>query len=159
MGRGGATCRWPLRLCGSRRGGVGGGAQLPEGTSNEATTRRAGGDGGGGCAGRGRGVGGTPTNAKNALPSVRLDPFTVALTFRSNPGGLKVNIVSADSSLSTPVTHTYVVNSQIHLIAPVTATKGGQTYAFQSWSDGGRADHTITAPGTATTYMATYRKR
>ena len=73
--------------------------------------------------------------------------------------GLKVNIISADSSLATPVTHTYVVNSQVHLIAPTTATKGAQTYTFQSWSDHGAADHTITAPGTATTYTATYRKR
>ena len=92
-----------------------------------------------------------------ATTTVRLDPLTVDLTFRSNPGGLKVTITSEDASLTTPVTHTYVVNSQIHLIAPATAGKGAQMYTFQSWSDGGAADHNITAPASAATYTAFYR--
>jgi glucose/arabinose dehydrogenase len=101
----------------------------------------------------------TDAGGLSATTTVRLDPLTVDLTFRSNPGGLKVTITSADASLTTPVTHTYVVNSQIHLIAPPTAGKGAQTYTFQSWSDGGTADHNITAPASATTYTAVYRKR
>jgi glucose/arabinose dehydrogenase len=101
----------------------------------------------------------TDSGGLSAMTSVRLDPLTVDLTFRSNPGGLKVTVTSADATLATPFTHTYVVNSAIHLIAPTTATKGGQTYTFQSWSDVGAADHNIAAPGTPTTYTATYRKR
>ncbi|MEP6661527.1 MAG: PQQ-dependent sugar dehydrogenase [Acidimicrobiales bacterium] len=102
----------------------------------------------------------TDAGGLTATTSVRLDPQTVALTFRSNPAGLKVVVTSADSTLVTPFTHTYVVNSQVHLIAPTTTTaKSGQAYAFQSWSDGGAADHTISAPATATTYTAIYRKR
>jgi hypothetical protein len=101
----------------------------------------------------------TDAGGLSATTSVRLDPLTVDLTFRSNPGGLKVNITSADASLTTPATHTYVVNSQVELIAPPTVGKGAQTYTFQSWSDGGTADHKITAPGSATTYTAFYRKR
>jgi hypothetical protein len=100
----------------------------------------------------------TDAGGLSATTSVRLDPLTVDLTFRTNPGGLKVTITSADATLATPFTHTYVVNSSIQLIAPTTVTKGGQ-YTFQSWSDGGAANHVITAPGTATTYTATYRKR
>ena len=53
-----------------------------------------------------------------ATTSVRLDPRTVDLTFRSNPGGLKVTITSADSTLATPFTHTYVVNSRVHAHRP-----------------------------------------
>ena len=101
----------------------------------------------------------TDAGGLSATTSVRLDPLTVDLTFRSNPGGLKVQITSADASLTTPFTHTYVVNSGIQLIAPLSATKGGQTYNFQSWSDGGAATHIITAPPSPTTYTATYRKR
>jgi glucose/arabinose dehydrogenase len=101
----------------------------------------------------------TDASGLSATTTVRLDPLTVDLTFRSNPGGLKVTITSADGSLTTPATHTYVVNSQIHLIAPASAGKGAQTYIFQSWSDGGAADHNITAPASATTYTAFYRKR
>jgi hypothetical protein len=101
----------------------------------------------------------TDASGLSATTTVRLDPLTVDLTFRSNPGGLKVTITSADASLTTPVTRTYVVNAQIHLIAPPTVGKGAQTYTFQSWSDGGAADHNITAPASATTYTAVYRKR
>jgi len=101
----------------------------------------------------------TDAGGLTATTSVLLDPQTVDLTFRSSPSGLKLTITSADSTLATPFTHTYVVNSQVHLIAPTTIVKAGQTYAFQSWSDGGSADHTITAPANATTYTAAYRKR
>ena len=101
----------------------------------------------------------TDAGGLTATTSVLLDPQTVDLTFRSSPGGLQVTVTSADSTLATPFTHTYVVRSQVHLIAPTTVVKASQTYAFQSWSDGGAADHTITAPATATTYTAAYRKR
>ena len=101
----------------------------------------------------------TDAGGLTATTSVRLDPQTVDLTFRSNPGGLRVTVTSADSTLATPFTHTYVVKSQMHLIAPADGCKGRQTYTFQSWSDGGAADHTITAPATATIYTAAYRKR
>jgi glucose/arabinose dehydrogenase len=103
----------------------------------------------------------TDAGGLTATTSVLLDPQTVDLTFRSNPGGLRVTVTSADSTLATPFTHTYVVRSQVHLIAPTTVVKAGQTYTFQSWSDGGAADHTITAPATATAtiYTAGYRKR
>jgi hypothetical protein len=90
----------------------------------------------------------TDAGGLTATTSVLLDPQTVDLTFRSSPGGLRVTVTSADSTLATPFTHTYVVRSQVHLIAPTTVVKAGQTYAFQSWSDGGPSDHTITAPAT-----------
>ena len=101
----------------------------------------------------------TDAGGLSATTSVRLDPLTVDLTFRSNPAGLKVTVTSADATLSTPFTQTYVVNSAIQLIAPPTAAKSGQTYTFQSWSDGGAASHMTRAPGTPTTYTASYRKR
>ncbi len=97
----------------------------------------------------------TDSGGLSTTTTVRLDPQTVDLTFRSNPGSLRVTVTSADSTFATPFTHTYVVNAQVHLIAPV---RSG-AYTFQSWSDGGAADHTISAPATAKTYTATYRKR
>ena len=36
-------------------------------------------------------------------------------------------------------------------------TADGQTYTFQSWSDGGNATHTISTPATDTTYTAVYK--
>ncbi|MFL6250054.1 MAG: hypothetical protein ACJ75N_05890 [Actinomycetes bacterium] len=50
------------------------------------------------------------------------------------------------------------MGSQNSLSAPLQQQKGKQTYAFDSWSDGGRADHLIVAPSTATTYTARYRR-
>ena len=43
--------------------------------------------------------------------------------------------------------------------APSPQTFGGKTYAFGSWSDRGKATHTITTPGTDTTYTATFKIR
>ena len=42
------------------------------------------------------------------------------------------------------------------LIAPTPQTLGGRGYDFASWSDGGAAAHTISAPTTPATYRATY---
>ena len=92
--------------------------------------------------------------------SVRLDPRTVSLTFRTNPGGLRLaNLTLNASAQTTPFTSTVVVNSANTISAPPTQTVNRSTYNFVSWSDGGAATHTITAPSTATTYTATYRKR
>jgi hypothetical protein len=42
------------------------------------------------------------------------------------------------------------------LSAPATQTLNGQTYQFQSWSDGGAATHSTSTPASATTYTANY---
>jgi hypothetical protein len=41
---------------------------------------------------------------------------------------------------------------------PTTQVKGGKTFQFSSWSDGGAQTHNITATGSAT-YTATYQQR
>ena len=50
-----------------------------------------------------------------------------------------------------------IQRSQIQLSAPAQKYRG-KNYVFVSWSDGGAASHTITAPATPTTYTATYRR-
>ena len=49
-----------------------------------------------------------------------------------------------------------VVGIQRTLGAVSPQTSGGTTYAFQSWSDGGAATHTIATPRRDTTYTATF---
>ena len=44
------------------------------------------------------------------------------------------------------------------LSAPTPQQRKGGTWAFHSWSDGGAQSHTITAPASATTYTASYKK-
>jgi len=79
----------------------------------------------------------------------------VVLTFQTTPGGLQltVNATTATASFS----RTVIVGSTNGITAPSPQTRGGKSYAFQSWSDGGGQSHTIIAPATATTYNARYR--
>jgi PKD repeat protein len=92
--------------------------------------------------------------------SVRLDPKTVSLTFKTNPGGLVLNdLVLNEAPRSTPFSATVVVGSANSVSAPSPQQFNKSMYFFTSWSDGGPQSHTITAPATNTTYTATYRKR
>jgi hypothetical protein len=91
--------------------------------------------------------------------SVRLDPQTVSLTFKTNPGGLRVIVGAGTTARTTPFTQTFIVNATIQVSAPTPQTAKSGTYNFQSWSDGGALNHVITAPSAATTYTAVYRKK
>jgi glucose/arabinose dehydrogenase len=92
--------------------------------------------------------------------SLRLDPRTVTLTFRTNPGGLRlVNLAVNSTEQTTPFSTTVVVGSANSVSAPSPQTQNRSTYYYTSWSDGGAQSHTIVAPATPTTYTAYYRKR
>ena len=87
--------------------------------------------------------------------SVRLDPKTVELSFRSEPAGLQLTVGSASGT--TPFSRTVIVGSNNSMSATSPQTLGGTTYEFASWSDGGAQSHDIIAPDAANTYTATYR--
>jgi glucose/arabinose dehydrogenase len=89
--------------------------------------------------------------------SVRLDPQTVVLRFRTNPTGLKLAVGS--SKATTPFSRTVIVGSTNSVSAISPQRLGGKTYRFRYWSDGGAQTHNIVAPASATTYTATYRLR
>jgi glucose/arabinose dehydrogenase/PKD repeat protein len=86
--------------------------------------------------------------------SVRLDPKTVGLSFRSDPAGLRLTVGSASGT--TPFSRTVIAGSKNSVSAPSPQTLGGTTYGFASWSDGGAQSHDIVAPDAAATYTATY---
>jgi PKD repeat protein len=88
--------------------------------------------------------------------TVRLDPQTVVLTFQTTPGGLQL-AVGGTASAAT-FSRTVIVGSTNTLSAPSPQTKGKQGYKFTSWSDGGAQTHSITAPATATTYTARFKR-
>ena len=101
----------------------------------------------------------TDSGGLAATTSVRLDPKTVVLTFKTNPGGLMLNdLVVNEASRTTPFSVTVVVGSANSVSAPSPQLFNKSTYNFVSWSDGGPQSHTITAPTVNTTYTATYRK-
>jgi glucose/arabinose dehydrogenase len=102
----------------------------------------------------------TDSGGLTSNTSVRLDPKTVVLTFRTNPGGLVLtNLTVNEAPRTTPFSVTVVVGSANSVSAPSPQQFKRATYNFVSWSDGGPQSHTITAPTVNTTYTATYRKR
>ena len=103
----------------------------------------------------------TDSGGLTSTASLRLDPATTVLTFRTNPGGLKLtNLGLNESAVGTPVSITVVVGSANSVFAPSPQTFNRATYNFTTWSDGvTTAGRTIIAPATNTTYSAIYRKR
>jgi glucose/arabinose dehydrogenase len=102
----------------------------------------------------------TDSGGLTSTTSVRLDPKTVVLTFKTNPGGLILSdLVVNEAPRTTPFSVTVVVGSANSVSAPSPQAFNKSTYYFTSWSDGGPQSHTITAPSVNTTYTATYRKR
>lgn len=89
--------------------------------------------------------------------TVQISPKTVALTFRTTPSGLQ--LVVGGSSGQTSFARTVIVGSTNSISAPTPQTKGGKTYTFSSWSDGGAQTHNITAPATSTTYTARFQSK
>jgi glucose/arabinose dehydrogenase/PKD repeat protein len=102
----------------------------------------------------------TDSGGLTSTTSLRLDPKTVVLTFKTNPGGLVLSdLVVNEAPRTTPFSVTVVVGSANSVSAPSPQQFNKSTYFFNSWSDGGPQSHTITAPAGNTTYTATYRKR
>ena len=101
----------------------------------------------------------TDSGGLTSTTSVRLDPKTVVLTFKTNPGGLVLNdLVVNEAARTTPFSVTVVVGSANTVSAPSPQQFNKSTYYFSAWSDGGPQSHTVTAPAANTTYTATYRK-
>jgi hypothetical protein len=103
----------------------------------------------------------TDSGGLTSTASVRLDPRTVVLTFKTSPGGLKLsNLAFNESAQATPFSVTVVVGSANSVFAPSPQAFNRSTYFFSSWSDGSTAaGRTIIAPSTNATYTAIYRKR
>jgi glucose/arabinose dehydrogenase/PKD repeat protein len=96
----------------------------------------------------------TDSGGLSGTKSVRLDPKTVELSFRSDPAGLQLTVGSASGT--TPFSRTVIVGSKNSISAPSPQTLAGTSYEFASWSDGGAQSHDIVAPDAANAYTATY---
>lgn len=84
--------------------------------------------------------------SQNASPGV-------SITITSNPIGRTVQVDGAN--VVTPQTFSWAQGST-HTVA-ASAQGSGTRYVFLSWSDGGAASHSITTPGAASTYTATFQ--
>src|SRR5262249_44259076 len=96
----------------------------------------------------------TDANGASATTSVNLQPRTVDLTFLSDPPGLQ--LTAGSTTGATPFTGTVIVGSAIGVAAPTPQDMGSTRFVLSSWSDGGAAAHTITAPAPTSSYTASY---
>jgi glucose/arabinose dehydrogenase len=98
----------------------------------------------------------TDSGGLKGTDTVRLDPQTVNLTFQTVQGGLRLMVNGTEATAT--FSRTAIVGSTNTITAISPQTKGSKTYIFSSWSDGGDPTHTITAPATAATYSARFRR-
>jgi PKD repeat protein len=96
----------------------------------------------------------TDSSGLTDTETVRLDPRTVDLTFRTEPSGLRLAVGSTEEA--TPFTRTVIVGSTNSVSAPSSQALGGTAYRFTAWSDGGAQVHDFVAPSSASTYTANY---
>jgi len=87
--------------------------------------------------------------------TLRLDPKTVDLTFKTEPAGGSVGV--GQQNFVTPTTQTVIVGSKTSVSVPTPQSVGGNWYGFSSWSDGGARSHEIVAPASPTTYTASLK--
>ena len=80
-------------------------------------------------------------------------PNKSTITLASNVPGLLVYLDGQPQT--TPTSFVGVVGINRTLQVPGSQIFGGNTYKFQSWSDGGAQNHTISTPSSNTTYTAT----
>ncbi|MEJ7624095.1 MAG: PQQ-dependent sugar dehydrogenase [Pyrinomonadaceae bacterium] len=95
----------------------------------------------------------TDSNGLTTTVIRNLQPRKVNITLATQPASLTVNVNGF--SFTGPSTFVSWDNYQLNVNAP-SQTLGGQQYVFQSWSDGGVANHTITTPAAAATFTANF---
>ncbi|MEU4562937.1 discoidin domain-containing protein [Actinoplanes sp. NPDC023936] len=96
----------------------------------------------------------TDAGGLSSTTTRRLDPRTVDLTFTGNPSGTQIAFGGA--AQATPFTRTVIQGSANSVSGITPQAAAGVTQIFAAWSDGGTQTHTVIAPATNTTYMATF---
>jgi len=95
----------------------------------------------------------TDSSGLTDTKSVTIYPQKVNLTFGTTPAGLTLYLDGI--AKTAPFVYDTLVGFN-HTIEARNQSSGGNTYTFQSWSDGGAQQHTIVVPSTAQSYTATY---
>jgi glucose/arabinose dehydrogenase len=100
----------------------------------------------------------TDSGGLTSTTSVRLDPKTVVLRFKTLPLGVVLHLVVNEARHKTPFSVRVVIGSANTVSARSPQWFNHSRYHFSTWSDGGARSHTVTAPAANTTYTATFRK-
>lgn len=97
----------------------------------------------------------TDADGLQASTSVTIYPQKIMLSFDTVPSGLQISF--DQSTFTTPFAYDTLIGFQHTIVAPDSQTLSGTTYGFATWSDGGAAQHLITAPAGNQSYTATYQ--
>jgi glucose/arabinose dehydrogenase len=89
--------------------------------------------------------------------SLRLEPRTTQMNFRTKPTGLR--LVVGTTKAKTPFGRTVIVGSTNSISAPSAQSRGKVRYRFRGWSNGGGRVQEVVASPADTTYKATYAPR
>ena len=90
------------------------------------------------------------------LPPIQIVPETTTLKIRSNVSKVKVSY--AGRTVKTPKKLTASIGFKASLAAPRRLVRGGKTFRFKRWSQGGRRVQGFQVPAAPTTVRAIYRK-
>ncbi len=98
----------------------------------------------------------TVTDSAGLTDSMFVDvyPHLTSIALDTN---VDLSFITLDgATVSSPTVFDGVAGVMRSIEAPLLQQKGGKTYLFDSWSDGGFLEHTIQTPLAATTYTANY---
>jgi List-Bact-rpt repeat protein/Big-like domain-containing protein/centrosomal CEP192-like protein/HYDIN/CFA65/VesB family protein len=98
---------------------------------------------------------GSPVTSTPSTATVTLTPTVVQITITTSPANL---LVSADggTAVAAPLVEKWTAGSTHTIATSSPQTGAGVQYVWSSWSDSGAISHSITVPGSATTYTASF---
>ena len=99
----------------------------------------------------------TDSRGLTATKTFTLSPKATRLTFKTRPK--RLNLVVGGSKHRTSHRQKFIEHGQFTLSAPRRQKRGGKTYVFKKWSDGGKRTHVVTTPRRQQTYRAVYRRK
>jgi len=97
------------------------------------------------------------TNTTNDAATLLFTPAaaTSGITIATNPSGRQITVDGANYTAPQAFSWTVGSSHSIATASPQSGTAGTQ-YIFGLWSDGGAQTHNVTAPGSSTTYTASF---
>jgi PKD repeat protein/glucose/arabinose dehydrogenase len=98
----------------------------------------------------------TDSGGRESTHTIELRPETSDLELSSSPPGAP--LAYEDVQAPAPFSRDAAVGYRPRLTAPDTFQRGGRTYRFVAWSDGGTRTHQIEVPEGSPQYTATYRR-
>ncbi len=78
-----------------------------------------------------------------------------SITLTTNPAGL--HFTADGTTYTAPQTFSWAVGSSHTIAVSTPQAQGGARQVFTGWSDSGAASHSITTPGSATSYTASFK--